>query len=191
MNLNTTDFNTIEAYLKSTDKSESIITLHNTLIAFNRMKIFTGRLTEAKELPYDRENLSNAVYSTLTKLHDLGESNMGKLSEVLGFTASKTTRCVDALIKKGFAERRYDENNRRIVIVRPTEKGFALTEENNLVIMENFRNLLKKIPEKELDEMLSAYAAIVRIYHDYCELFLTVGEYKKKNPFDEGSSEND
>lgn len=100
MNLNTTDFNTIEAYLKSTDKSESIITLHNTLIAFNRMKIFTGRLTEAKELPYDRENLSNAVYSTLTKLHDLGESNMGKLSEVLGFTASKTTRCVDALIKK-------------------------------------------------------------------------------------------
>lgn len=100
MNLNTTDFNTIEAYLKNTDKSKSIITLHNTLIAFNRMKIFTGRLTEAKELPYDRENLSNAVYSTLTKLHDLGESNMGKLSEVLGFTASKTPAAWTLLLKK-------------------------------------------------------------------------------------------
>ncbi len=167
-------------YHGNNDKSEEIIMLHNTLIAFNRMKIFSGLHTEEKELPYERENLANPVYSTLTKLHDLGESTMGGLSEVLGFTASKTTRCVDVLIRKGFAERRVDVNNRRIILVRPTREGYDLTEENNRVITENFRRLLDKIPDDRLEEMHSAYISIVSAYHDYCDLFLTASEYQKK-----------
>lgn len=167
----------IELLLNQSDKSEALFCLHNTVMAFHRMKVYSGELSGAKEIPYVREGLTKSVSSTLTKLHDLAESTMGHLADVLGFTASKTTRCVDVLIKNGLAERRFDENNRRVIIVKPTEKGFALTEENNKVIAENFYKLIEGIPESELAEMVDAYAFIIETYHKYCGLFITPQEF--------------
>lgn len=52
-----------------------------------------------------------------------------ELSEAMSLTTSTSTRMIDSLVKEGFVERGQDRFDRRLVVVRLTQKGKKLTKD--------------------------------------------------------------
>ena len=150
--------------------AEQVLALNSSLTRFNKMQIFnTNQTGEAK--------LNSTEWSTMSVLHDIGESAMSELAYACGFTASRATRAVDTLVKFGFATRWNDQVNRRIVRVKPTEKGIRLTEDNNDAIRRNFFKLVGNVPEEKLETLIECYDKVLDIYAEYCGHPKTAAEF--------------
>ena len=147
--------------------SEILLGLNASLTRFNKMKVFSTNQT-GEVLPYIQANLNPTEWSAMTVLHDIGESAMSELAYVCGFNASRTTRAVDTLVRLGLATRWNDQVNRRIVRVKPTEKGIQLTEDNNAAVKLNFFKLIENIPDEKMEELIGCYSKIIDAYVEYC-----------------------
>ena len=154
-----------------------LLSLNSSLTRFNKMQIFNTNQT-GEVLPYVQANLNSTEWSIMSVLHDIGESAMSELAYACGFTASRTTRAVDTLVKLGFATRWNDQVNRRIVRVKPTEKGIRLTEDNNDAIRRNFFKLVANVPEDKLKVLIDCYDKVLDIYAEYCGHPKTAAEFK-------------
>jgi DNA-binding MarR family transcriptional regulator len=75
------------------------------------------------------------------------ERTMGALAEAWGCDASNATWLVDRLEKKGLAERRSLEGDRRVKLVRLTEKGRRLRATLRRAVYKPPRALLELAPE--------------------------------------------
>ena len=156
--------------------AEQVLALNSSLTRFNKMQIFNTHQT-GEELPYVKAKLNSTEWSTMSVLHDIGESAMSELAYACGFTASRATRAVDTLVKFGFATRWNDQVNRRIVRVKPTEKGIRLTEDNNDAIRRNFFKLVGNVPEEKLETLIECYDKVLDIYAEYCGHPKTAAEF--------------
>lgn len=172
--------------------AEQVLSLNSSLTRFNKMQIFNTNQT-GEELPYVKAKLNSTESSTMSVLHDIGESAMSELAYACGFTASRATRAVDTLVKFGFATRWNDQVNRRIVRVKPTEKGIRLTEDNNDAIRRNFFRLVGNVPEEKLETLIECYDKVLDIYAEYCGHPKTAAEFchnllkKEKSTFNCGA----
>lgn len=72
--------------------------------------------------------LSGATFFLLHRMHVKGPQTVTELSEVMGVTMPAITGLVDRLCSLDFAERRRDEEDRRIVWVCISEQGKAMME---------------------------------------------------------------
>ena len=140
--------------------AEQVLSLNSSLTRFNKMQIFNTNQT-GEELPYVKAKLNSTEWSTMSVLHDIGESAMSELAYACGFTASRATRAV----------------NRRIVRVKPTEKGIRLTEDNNDAIRRNFFKLVGNVPEEKLETLIECYDKVLDIYAEYCGHPKTAAEF--------------
>jgi DNA-binding MarR family transcriptional regulator len=71
-------------------------------------------------------SLSIVHLHVLTILEDEGPLPMGKLAESLDVSVASATGIVDRMEQRGLVERRHDANDRRVVLVHPTEAGLAV-----------------------------------------------------------------
>ena len=145
--------------------AEQVLALNSSLTRFNKMQIFNTNQT-GEELPYVKAKLNSTEWSTMSVLHDIGESAMSELAYA-----------VDTLVKFGFATRWNDQVNRRIVRVKPTEKGIRLTEDNNDAIRRNFFKLVGNVPEEKLETLIECYDKVLDIYAEYCGHPKTAAEF--------------
>ena len=78
---------------------------------------------------------------------------IGSLADGLLNRASDTTRLVDRMARDGLVERVRDDADRRVVLVRPTERGTAAFESATAEVKAYHRRQWKALTAGELDEL--------------------------------------
>ncbi|EHI98301.1 MULTISPECIES: MarR family transcriptional regulator [unclassified Clostridium] len=82
-------------------------------------------------LQIEEQSLKNGILSdiSITEVHTMevigmyNESTMSEVAQKLKITVSTLTTAINKLIKKGYVERKRIEEDKRVVLVKLTEKG--------------------------------------------------------------------
>ena len=84
------------------------------------------------------------------------EYTMGELSRNAQVAMPSMTEMIDKLEKHGMAERSRDENDRRVVKVRLTEKGKKLRKEFMQKRFNDLKAIFGRLSSAELDELIAS-----------------------------------
>lgn len=142
----------------------NLFVLDNSLNRFRKSKISPN----SNETVFSDYELSLIEKSALIVIHDTQPVSMSRLALYCGFTTSKTTRAVEALVKKNLAVRQIPAENRRKIYVSATETGYNLVQKNNEEHFNNFIFLTHNFTDKELKKMCECYTYILEMYSKHC-----------------------
>lgn len=70
------------------------------------------------------------IIEAVSILEKVKSNTMANIAKVLSVSPGSLTTAVNALVKKGYLSRRHGENDRRIVLVSPTEAGEEINEKH-------------------------------------------------------------
>jgi DNA-binding MarR family transcriptional regulator len=79
---------------------------------------------------------------------------ISELSAKLDVTPANMTHAIDPLVKKGYVERLDDPKDRRLVLIRPTEKGIEAVVSLRDAFMKKCEGLMKFLGEDDTREMV-------------------------------------
>ena len=111
--------------------------------------------------------LSLIHLNVLIELEANGPMSMGRLADVLEVSVASATGIVDRMEKRGFVERRHDEEDRRVVLVHPTAEAGQVFRNIDEHRREGLTNLLQDLSIDELTGLLEGHRALraVRARH--------------------------
>ena len=89
-------------------------------------KYFAGRLSEFDITP--------SQYGVLNCLWAHGDLSPSRIREILILEPSSISGTLDRMQKNGLIERQIDANNRRIIIVSPTEKAMLIKDDVEAIV---------------------------------------------------------
>jgi len=119
-------------------------------------RIYTQRIIEGSREGSNLLKLSRI--KALYAFRDQDSSTMSKLADNIGAKLPSMTMMIDNLAEEGLVERARDEQDRRKVIVRLTDKGLRIRgeflEQRNQIAQQLFAKLSKD-DEQELMSLLS------------------------------------
>ena len=119
--------------------------------------------------PQDREkvfrtwlkgSLSLIHLHVLTVLEADGPMPMSRLADTLDVSVASTTGIVTRMEERGLVERRHDRDDRRVVLVSPTEAGVAVFRDMMAARREHLTELLARLTETELESFLVGLRAV-------------------------------
>lgn len=99
---------------------------------------------------------------TLMFLKEHAEATMTDLSSGLGMSLSSATQLVERLVKVGFAKRRDDPIDRRIVRVSMTGEGNVELERLAKAKRQRFQKIFSVLPDSDIQELLRILKSIVQ-----------------------------
>jgi DNA-binding MarR family transcriptional regulator len=102
--------------------------------------------------------ISMTHFHVLTLLRHHDAMPMGRLADILDASMSSATGIIDRMEEKGLVERVRVPDDRRVVLVRPTQAGLDLIDEAELVKSGVMASALARMTPGQLDR-LSAVAA--------------------------------
>lgn len=112
------------------------------------------------------QGVSLAHMHVLWLLQDQGSLPMSRIAEALDVSLSNATGLVDRMEERGLVERTRVPQDRRVVLVRPTDHGRAVVEELELVRRSHMERILRHLSpaqlagiRRALDDVRAAYAA--------------------------------
>lgn len=108
------------------------------------------RLTKERARAYGLTGPQLAVIKILAQLGDLSLSN---LSERIRAQNSTVTGIIDRMVREDLVKRERSVEDRRIVLIRLTEKGQRLASEISLEPMEIFRQALEDVPRRDVEQL--------------------------------------
>ena len=82
------------------------------------------------------------------------------MPSVLGVSLSNATGLIDRMEERGFIERTRVAEDRRIVLVRVTEAGTRMVQENDALSDELMRDVLARLDPAELPVIAHAFAEV-------------------------------
>jgi DNA-binding MarR family transcriptional regulator len=103
-----------------------------------------------------RRGISMTHFHVLTLLRHHGEQPMGRLAEILDASMSSATGIIDRMEERGLVERIRVPDDRRVVMVRPTQAGLDLVDEAELVKSDPMRAALARLSIEELARLARA-----------------------------------
>jgi DNA-binding MarR family transcriptional regulator len=106
-------------------------------------------------------SVTMAQMRVLMVLAGVGESRMSDLAPKLGVSLSTLSSLVEKLVDTGFAQRRDDPRDRRIVLVSLTPRGAGLLDTMQELGIEHLRSLLVQLDEQEIATVTSAIELLV------------------------------
>lgn len=104
-------------------------------------------------------------YRVLFSLKNYGPSKMSDFGEYIHTSCGSLTVMVDRLVEKGYVERFYLQEDRRVVMVKITPRGEEILEEFRegfLNLLLERVNMLDPRDKQELDRAISAIATLVK-----------------------------
>ena len=111
--------------------------------------------------PYD---LSPLEFNLLRICMERGEHTATQLAEVLPVDASRISRVVTRLVNMGLLRRRRLRNDRRIVMLRLTERGNELTAQIDQRVQIYDAKLIEGVSEEEIRIFVSTTSKIMANY---------------------------
>jgi|SRR5579859_1656680 len=106
--------------------------------------------------------LSLVHLNVLVELEAHGPMPMGRLAEALEVSVASATGIVDRMEKRGFVERRHDEEDRRIVLVGSTPAAAAVFDSLQQRRREGLERLLKGLSDRQLASLITGHRALRR-----------------------------
>lgn len=101
--------------------------------------------------PIKHQSITPGGMFVLGTLKRNGVQSMSDIGKCLAMPKPHVTVIVDKLIEEGYVERQNDPNDRRIVNISMTEKGFEVFQEIKTILAENMKIKLLKLTEEEQD----------------------------------------
>jgi DNA-binding MarR family transcriptional regulator len=105
-----------------------------------------------------RLGISMTHFHVLTLLRHHDAMPMGRLAEILDTSMSSATGIVERREERGLVERVRVSDDRRVVMVRPTQTGLDLVDEVELVKSGVLASALTRMTPQGLDRMAAAAA---------------------------------
>jgi DNA-binding MarR family transcriptional regulator len=107
-----------------------------------------------------RLGVSMAQFHIAVTLQRNGVMTMGRLADLLGVSLSNASGLIDRLEERGFVERTRVPEDRRVVMVRVTDAGARLIEQNDALSDELMRDVLGRLSPAELPAIARATADV-------------------------------
>ena len=108
----------------------------------------------------DDLDLSMSHVKALGVLADCGcELSVKEVSEELGLSLPGGSRTIDALLRRGYLERREDEHDRRMKRLRVTDEGRAVLQTVNNARLAGLEAFAAKLPADKRDALAAALDA--------------------------------
>ncbi len=101
-------------------------------------------------------DITPAQFDALLHIDHGRNKTIGDLSARLGLAYSTTTDLVDRMERREFVERVKDDDDKRMVRVRPLAKGQELIEQVMAARREYVAAILKNVSDEESDSVLAA-----------------------------------
>ena len=105
-----------------------------------------------------RLGISMTHFHVLTLLRHHDAMPMGRLAEILDASMSSATGIIDRMEERGLVERVRVPDDRRIVLVRPTQAGLDLVDEAELVKSAVITSALERMTVSQLERLSIATA---------------------------------
>ena len=105
-----------------------------------------------------RLGISMTHFHVLTLLRHHDAMPMGRVAEILDASMSSTTGIIDRMEEKGLVERVRVPDDRRVVLVRPTQAGLDLVDEAELVKSEIMFTAISRLEPAQLERLTAASA---------------------------------
>ncbi|RMF92874.1 MAG: MarR family transcriptional regulator [Candidatus Schekmanbacteria bacterium] len=128
---------------------ENILKVRNFFIEFTKKVISLNGV----KLSYD---LSLSKIKALSAFTEDRPFTMGELAKNAGVTLPSMTDAIDKLVQENLVERKRDENDRRIVLVKLTEKGKKMRKEFMMKRREELLNIFSRLSDEEMDELATS-----------------------------------
>lgn len=103
-----------------------------------------------------RLGISMTHFHVLTLLRHHDAMPMGRLAEILDASMSSATGIIDRMEERGLVERTRVPDDRRVVLVRPTQTGLDLVDEVELVKSDIMAAALARLDAARLDRLIAA-----------------------------------
>jgi len=116
-----------------------------------------------RSMVHDGMDLTYNQYKMLLTIYDKGSCPLNLLAKELQIAMSSASEMVDRLVNLGFVYRTVDEENRRQVVIYTTEQGEELIRELRRGIVENYRKLLERLPERDRERLVQSFEALAEI----------------------------
>jgi DNA-binding MarR family transcriptional regulator len=116
----------------------------------------TGSLRCAGSQRLVRLGVSMTHFHVLTLLRHHDAMPMGRLADVLDASMSSATGIIDRMEERGLVERVRVPDDRRVVLVRPTQAGLDLVDEVELVKNEVMVRALARLDDRQLERLSAA-----------------------------------
>jgi DNA-binding MarR family transcriptional regulator len=108
------------------------------------MPLVFKELTKKLTIELHKNKITLPQFFILEFLNREGESKMTELANFMNVTTAAMTGIVDRLVRDGYIERVYDKTDRRIIKVKLTGAGNALTKK----MAERKQQMIVKVFEK-------------------------------------------
>jgi DNA-binding MarR family transcriptional regulator len=105
-----------------------------------------------------RLGISMTHFHVLTLLRHHEAMPMGRLADVLDASMSNATGIIDRMEERGLVERVRVPDDRRVVLVRPTQAGLDLVDEVELVKNDVLVSALGRLDPEQLDRLAVSVA---------------------------------
>lgn len=119
-----------------------------------------GSLRCASSQRLVRLGVSMTHFHVLTLLRHHEAMPMGRLAEVLDASLSNATGIIDRMEERGLVERVRVPDDRRLVLVRPTQAGLDLVDDVELARNEVMIRALTRLDDRQLERLSGAAADI-------------------------------
>lgn len=129
-------------------ESEEIFKLIHTVEAVTNEAIIAWN----DEFPH---NLGVSPILVLGELKRNGPQNQMKLAELLGFTGGAMTNIATKLVKYELASRKFNQADRRQVLLEITPKGISVLEEAKELGKKQHMEMFQILSEEEIAQYLS------------------------------------
>jgi DNA-binding MarR family transcriptional regulator len=119
-------------------------------------KVVKSRMVRNLDMPDDIRDLGESqmwVLHALTK----GRHQNSELARTYNVTDPTMSRIIDALVRKGYVERRPDMEDRRCTFLEITEQGTGLARHINDHFLKAVKQFLSPLTEEQLNDVLRAY----------------------------------
>lgn len=98
--------------------------------------------------------------------HDAPGIQPSELGEILGLTRPTITSLVNTLEEHGFVERINDDEDRRVVFVKPTTQGEDLVHQSKAVFLQNISEILDYLGTEDGKEIVRIMGRIREFFEE-------------------------
>lgn len=126
--------------------------------AIHRSKV----LNRSQPSWFGTTGLTMAQLRALITLDDSGHLTVGQLAERLGIGMPSASSIVDRLVEEGLADRHQDPDDRRRIVVSPSEQGSGCIDRMRQGPREVLEALVHRLTAGERGQMVVALRALVR-----------------------------
>lgn len=114
-------------------------------------------------------SFSKSEIFTMLLVDRHGEIIMSQIAEEIHIPMSTATGMVERLVKLGYLSRERSEQDRRIVVIKLTDKGTALMNQLKEMISQYLHRISESLTKEEIDLLSKIFMKVIHIINDVGE----------------------